>query len=183
VNLGGLGAVLQVFIEISLIVGMSTHQRKQLLEKWLEFCIRKRMKASAIIPALVYNDTPAAIAWLCQTFGFKKHLVVPGENGTVSHAELTMGEAMVMLGSASSGSDYAKMTRSPIDLGFQTQSPYLVVEDPDAVYASAKKNGARMVIDIKDEDYGGRGFSCADPEGYLWSFGSYDPWKKPSEHA
>ncbi len=37
--------------------------------------------------------------------------------------------------------------------------------------------GARIVIDIADQDYGGRGYACADPEGYLWWFGSYDPWR------
>jgi len=36
--------------------------------------------------------------------------------------------------------------------------------------------GAEVVIEIKDEDYGGRGCSCRDPEGNVWSFGSYDPW-------
>ncbi len=135
------------------------------------------MAASTIIPCLIYNDAPAAIKWLCVAFGFKKHLVVPGENGSIRHAELTLGKAMVMLGSSSSGSEYSKLTKSPADLGFQTQSPYVIVDDPDAIYATAKRNGARMVIDIKDEDHGGRGFTCADPEGHLWSFGTYDPWQ------
>ena len=135
------------------------------------------MTASSIIPGLIYNDAPAAIDWICEAFGFKKHLVVPGENGTIRHAELTLGKAMVMLGSSSSGSEYSKLTKSPADLGFQTQSPYVIVDHPDAIYATAKRNGARMVIDIKDEDHGGRGFTCADPEGHLWSFGTYDPWQ------
>ncbi len=135
------------------------------------------MSASSIIPGLIYNDAPAAIDWLCNAFGFKRHMIVPGENDTVRHAELTLGKAMVMLGSSSSGSAYSKLTMSPQDVGVQTQSPYLIVDDPDAIYTSAKKNGAHMVIDIKDEDHGGRGFTCADPEGHLWSFGTYDPWK------
>jgi uncharacterized glyoxalase superfamily protein PhnB len=48
--------------------------------------------------------------------------------------------------------------------------------DADAVYVRAKATGAKIVIEIKDEDYGGRGFSCYDLEGHLWSFGTYDPW-------
>lgn len=132
---------------------------------------------SSIIPGLIYTDAPAAIDWLCKAFGFKKHLVVSGENGMILHAELTLGKAMVMLGSSSSGSAYSKLTKSPAELGFQTQSPYLIVDDPDALYANAKKNGAHMVIDIKDGSHGGRGFTCADPEGHLWSFGTYDPWQ------
>jgi uncharacterized glyoxalase superfamily protein PhnB len=134
------------------------------------------MTASSIIPGLVYNDAPAAIEWLCKVFGFRKHLVVSGGNGAVHHAELTLGKAMVMLGSAKSGSGYSRLVRSPKDLGFRSQSPYVVVDDPDAIHASAKRNGAHMVIDIKDREHGGRDFTCSDPEGHLWSFGSYDPW-------
>ncbi len=42
--------------------------------------------------------------------------------------------------------------------------------------ACAKAAGAKIVIDIKDEDYGGRGYTCRDPEGHIWNFGTYDPW-------
>jgi len=45
------------------------------------------------------------------------------------------------------------------------------------LYQRAKAAGAEIVMDIKDEDYGGRGFWCRDPEGHLWSFGTYDPWE------
>ena len=41
---------------------------------------------STVIPAMRYRDANAAIEWLCKAFGFEKHLVVPGENGTVAHA-------------------------------------------------------------------------------------------------
>lgn len=51
-----------------------------------------------------------------------------------------------------------------------------MVEDVDALHARAIAAGAEIVIELKDEDYGGRGFSCRDPEGHLWTFGSYDPW-------
>ncbi|WP_336298521.1 MULTISPECIES: VOC family protein [Zeaxanthinibacter] len=46
----------------------------------------------------------------------------------------------------------------------------------DEHYNRAVAAGASIVLDIKDEDYGGRGYSCQDPEGYLWNFGSYNPW-------
>ena len=140
------------------------------------------MTASSIIPGLVYNDAPAAIEWLCKAFGFKKHLVVL-DNGVVHHAELTLGKAMVMLGSVKNGNAYSKLVRSPKELEFQSQSPYLVVDDPDSIYASAKRNCAHMVIDISDKDHGGRDFTCADLEGHLWSFGSYDPWAHPPQEG
>ena len=53
---------------------------------------------------------------------------------------------------------------------------YIVVEDPDALHDRAVAAGAEILIGLKDEDYGGRGFTCRDPEGQLWNIGSYDPW-------
>ena len=51
---------------------------------------------STVIPAMRYRDANAAIEWLCKAFGFEKHFVVPGENGTVAHAQLTFGNGMIM---------------------------------------------------------------------------------------
>ena len=60
--------------------------------------------------------------------------------------------------------------------GKVTQSAYVVVNDADAHYATTVAAGAKVVIDIKDEDYGGRGYLCRAPEDHLWYFGTYDPW-------
>ena len=131
---------------------------------------------SFIIPTLRYKDAPTAMEWLCQAFGFEKHLVVSGEDGTITHAQLRFGNAMIMLGSVVDN-DYGKLFRTPEDVhGFNTQAPYIFVEDVDEHYQRAIAAGAEIVLDIKDEDYGGRGYTCKDPEGHLWNFGSYDPW-------
>jgi uncharacterized glyoxalase superfamily protein PhnB len=58
----------------------------------------------------------------------------------------------------------------------ETQCAYVIVPDADAHYARAKAAGAVILRDIKTEDYGGRGYTCRDPEGHIWNFGSYDPW-------
>lgn len=135
-----------------------------------------RRTGTPVIPCLRYRDAVAAIAWLCDTFGFDRHLVVPGDDGTIAHAQLSFGGGMIMLGSAVD-SEYGRLIRQPDQIGdASTQSVYMVIADVDALYLRAKNAGARIVIGIKDEDYGGRGFSCLDPEGHLWSFGSYDPW-------
>ena len=132
---------------------------------------------ATIIPVLRYRDAPAAIDWLCQTFGFEKHLVVPNKNGTVAHAQLSFGNGMIMLGSVlENETEFGRLMRQPDEIGgAETQSAYVVVTDADAIYAAAKAGGAKIAVEIKDEDYGGRGFSCHDPEGHLWSFGTYDP--------
>ena len=131
-----------------------------------------------IIPCLRYRDAPAMIEWLCRHFGFQKQLVVPGGDGTVGHAQLCYGTGMIMLGSLAIENDYGRHVTVPDAIGGkETQTIYVVVPDADLIYARARTGGAEMLIDIKDEDYGGRGFTCRDPEGHIWSFGTYDPWK------
>ena len=137
------------------------------------------MKAIAIIPCILYNDATTAIDWLCNAFGFEKHLIVPDENGLIVHAQLTLGDIMIMIGSTERESDFTKLIKQPADIGnFETQSPYLVLAENDieAHYKKAKEQGAKMVIELRTEDYGGKNYSCYDPEGHLWNFGSYDPW-------
>jgi uncharacterized glyoxalase superfamily protein PhnB len=130
----------------------------------------------SVIPTLRYRDAGAAIDWLCAAFGFERQLVVPGEGGAIAHAQLTCGNGMVMLGSAADD-EFGRLQKSPVEVGgVGTQSPYVIVPDADAHYERAKAAGAAIVYDIRDEDYGGRGYSCRDPEGHLWNFGTYDPW-------
>jgi uncharacterized glyoxalase superfamily protein PhnB len=129
-----------------------------------------------VIPTLRYRDAPAAIEWLCKAFGFEKHLVVPDGNGGIAHAQLCFGNGMIMLGSARDD-EFGKLQKPPRDLGgVGTQSAYVVVADTDVHYRRAVAAGATVVMDIKDEDYGGRGYACRDLEGHVWNFGSFDPW-------
>ncbi len=135
-----------------------------------------RTTTAAVIPALRYRSAPAAIDWLCQAFGFERQLVVPGPNGTIAHAQLALGNGMIMLGSMHDN-EYGRLLKQPDEVGGAvTQSVYLVVGDADAVYTRVKAAGGRIAIDIKNEDYGGRGFTCYDLEGHLWNVGTYDPW-------
>jgi uncharacterized glyoxalase superfamily protein PhnB len=130
---------------------------------------------STIIPGLRYRNAPAAIEWLCNAFGFEKHLVIPGENDTIAHAQLSFGTGMIMLGSLRDDPRFPMQQPDQIS-GAETQFPYIIAPDCDAHYARAKAAGAQIVLDIHDEDYGGRGYACRDLEGHLWYFGSYNPW-------
>jgi uncharacterized glyoxalase superfamily protein PhnB len=86
---------------------------------------------------------------------------------------------MIMLGSMSRGGDYGKLMVHPDQIdGRQTQTVCLVVKDADLVYRQAREAGAEIVIELADADYGGRGFTCRDLEGHVWSIGTYDPWKQ-----
>jgi uncharacterized glyoxalase superfamily protein PhnB len=133
---------------------------------------------ATIIPTLRYRDAAAAIEWLCRAFGFERHLVVPGDNGRIEHAQLVLGNGMIMLGTQRDD-EFGKLQKTPAEVGgVGTESPYIVVADADAHHTRAVAAGAKVVYALKDEDYGGRGYSCRDPEGHLWSFGTYDPWKE-----
>ena len=135
--------------------------------------------SSTIIPTLRYRDDSRMIDWLCDVFGFTRHAVYQDEQGGIAYAQLCLGSGMIMLGSVRDD-EFGRLQATPATLGGTTQSPYIVVPDADIVYRRAKAAGAEIVVDIKDEDYGGRVFSCRDPEGHLWNIGTYDPWKAPS---
>ena len=136
---------------------------------------------AAVIPSMRYRDALAAIEWLWRAFGMEKNAVYMGDGNVVAHAQLTFGNGMVMLGSVDNGSAYGKLMAQPDEIGGrETQSVCLIVSDADAVYATAKAAGAEIVMDIEDASYGGRGFSCRDPEGHIWWIGTYDPWETPA---
>ena len=139
---------------------------------------RPAATTATIIPCLRYQDAPKAIDWLCRAFGLEKQLVVPGEGESIAHAQLLYGNGMIMLGSAGKhGGGFDELQRTPAEVGgVATQSPYVIVEDADAHYERARAAGAEIVLELVDQDYGGRGYSCRDLEGHLWSFGTYDPW-------
>jgi uncharacterized glyoxalase superfamily protein PhnB len=56
-----------------------------------------------------------------------------------------------------------------------SQGIYVAVEDPDAQHDRAKAAGARIIWELQDTDYGSRDYTALDPEGYVWSFGTYRP--------
>ena len=131
---------------------------------------------STVIPALRYRDARAAIDWLCQVFGFERRAVYDGPDGTIGHAELTLGGGMIMLGSQKDD-EYGRSFKSPGELGgVETRSAYIVVADAEMVYARALAAGAKVVRPLENTDYGSREFAVKDPEGHSWSVGTYDPW-------
>lgn len=131
---------------------------------------------SPVIPGLRYRDAKAAVDWLCRVVGFEARLVVPGEGESIAHAQLTLGRSMIMLGSQRDD-EFGRLLRGPqAGEGGVTQGAYIVVPDADAVYERVVASGVEIPLPIEDQDYGGRGFTCRDPEGHVWSIGSYDPW-------
>ncbi|MDH7640109.1 VOC family protein [Sphingomonas oryzagri] len=140
----------------------------------------------AIIPSIRYEDAPAAILFLCDAFGFLPHAIYPDEEDEqiIHHAQLVLDGNMLMLGSALPGEAqerYGWVT--PEEAGGVTSSLYVVVEDVDGHCERARANGATIIDEPHENDgYPGRGYAARDPEGHVWSFGSYDPFA-PIEDA
>lgn len=133
----------------------------------------------AIIPCLRYADAPAAIDFLCTAFGFERHAVHADEADAkiVHHAQLVERGNMIMLASIMPSEWVEKAgLKTVAEAGGNTQAPYIVIDDVDAHAARARAAGAEIIAEPEDQDYGGRVYSARDPEGYVWSFGSYDPW-------
>ncbi len=132
---------------------------------------------STVIPGHRYRNAPAAIDWLCQVFGFERHAVYEGKNGTIDHAELTLNGGMIMLGSGKDD-EYGRGFKSPGELGgIETRSVYIVVPDADAAHARAVAAGATITRPLQNTPYGSREFAVKDPEGHTWLAGTYDPWQ------
>ena len=121
-----------------------------------------------IYPILIYKDCPAAIDFLERAFGFERHAVHEGEDGAVVHGELRLGDELVMVSSASEGDERFNQVVGNYSL-------YIAVDDPDAHHDRAKAAGAAIDRELQDQDYGSRDYTARDPEGNLWSFGTYRP--------
>jgi len=132
---------------------------------------------SSVTISMGYRNAPEAIEWLCRVFGFHKHAVYPGPDNTILHSELTFGGGMIMIGSVQDG-PFRRFTKQPDEIdGAETRHISLIVDDADAVYARAKAARAEIVFELENKHYGGRDFTCRDPEGHIWNIGTYDPWK------
>ncbi|MBI1354333.1 MAG: hypothetical protein GC160_08300 [Acidobacteria bacterium] len=134
-----------------------------------------------IYPCLRYEDAPAMIEWLVRAFAFEKNAVYAADDGSIAHAQLSFGSAMIMLGSGkNSDSELDKVFRTPREAGpLSSQTIYIAVDDVDAHHNRAKAAGAEILMELTDQPYGSRDYICKDPEGNVWCFGTY--WPKVGE--
>jgi uncharacterized glyoxalase superfamily protein PhnB len=118
---------------------------------------------ATVVPVLVYEDVNAAIAWLCDTFGFKERLRAGGPGGIVSHAQLDIGECAVMLGRQ--GGEFR-----PPHPGEVTQYVAVHVDDVDAHHEQSRKRGARILKPPGNMPFGERQYTVEDIGGHRWTF-------------
>ena len=126
-----------------------------------------------LTPFLRYQDAPAALDWLERAFGFERLMEAPGPDGTIAHAQLGVGDSVIMLSSARE--DNPLGLKSPRETSGTSQGIYVLVDDVDNHHDRARAAGAEIANPLQDMDYGSREYAARDPEGYLWSFGTYRP--------
>jgi uncharacterized glyoxalase superfamily protein PhnB len=124
---------------------------------------------------MTYRDAAKMTDWLERAFGFRKHVAYTAEDGKVIHAELALGDCLLMLGTHKDDTAFSRLVRPPADVGVATQAVYVAVSDADKAFAKAKSAGAEIVMGLTDQPYGSRDFICRDPEGQVWCFGTYAP--------
>lgn len=124
-------------------------------------------------PILRARDARALIRFLVDAFGFVE-TAVHGEGDLVGHAELAwpLGGG-IMLGSVRDDPN------DPWAAPPGTFGAYVVTDDPDGLHDRALKAGATIVRELRETDYGSRDFAARDPEGNLWSFGTYRGEARP----
>ena len=117
--------------------------------------------------ALSYRDPKAALAWLEKAFGFQTVMVISGEDGRIAHAEMRVGNGLLML-----GGEWSERHRSPRSVqGFNTQTVHVHLEsDLDGHCQRARNAGASILQEPDDQFYGDRTYRAIDPEGHIWSF-------------
>ncbi|HRN84259.1 MAG TPA: hypothetical protein PK857_05505 [Hyphomicrobium sp.] len=135
------------------------------------------LPAPHLMPLMRYRDLAEAMSWLERAFGFEKQIAVSDNDGAAIYGQMTYRGSLLMMG-AVRDTDLDKLMRQPDEVGdVETQSCYVVVDDADAHYARAVDAGAEIVLEITSDGLGRRGYSCRDPQGHIWNFGTYNPAK------
>lgn len=126
-----------------------------------------------LIPVFRYTDCTAAVEFLTDVFGFTPGNIYRDEAGNVVHAELSFGHGAIMIGPVADTA-FGKFMRQPKEAGGITASFFVVVNDPDAHFARSQAAGFEILLPLRDESYGSREYSVRDPEGHIWTFGTYE---------
>jgi PhnB protein len=121
----------------------------------------------AITPSLAYRNAPAAMGWYKKIFGAREIMCMKDAEGTIVHAELQIGDSVLML-----SEENPEYNKSPFTLNGTPVILNLYVPDADIVFAQATQEGAEVIFPLQDQFYGDRSGRIRDPFGYLWIISS-----------
>lgn len=123
----------------------------------------------SVSPYLIVKGAVRAMAFYEKAFGAQPRLCLPAPGGGIGHAELLIGDSVVMLADEFPGLE----ARCPHALGGSPVSLLIYVEDVDAVFARALAAGARQLRPLENRFYGDRAGQVEDPFGHLWTLASH----------
>jgi PhnB protein len=132
-----------------------------------------------VTPYLAVDDAAEAIAYYTKAFGAKERSRMEAPDGSIGHAELEIGDSLVML----SDPFPQATTRTPKELGGTTATVFLYVEDVDAVVKRAVDAGATVTMEVADQFWGDRFGAITDPFGHSWSIATHVEDVPPDEMA
>jgi PhnB protein len=133
----------------------------------------------AVTPYLVVDGAARALEFYRQVFGATERMRMPGPGGKIGHAEINIGDSVVML-----ADEHPEMgARGPRAFGGAAVSLHLYVPDADATVKKAVAAGAKVVRPVEDKFYGDRMGSIEDPFGHHWHVSTHKEDVSPDEMA
>ncbi|MFJ8011387.1 VOC family protein [Streptomyces sp. NPDC096339] len=130
-----------------------------------------------VTPYLCIDGAAAAIDFYVSVLGARERMRMSAPGGRIGHAELELGNSLIMLADEYPGMDF----RSPAAVGGTPVTLHVYVEDVDAVFAKALARGATELRPVKDEFYGDRTGQFKDPFGHRWNVASHIEDVQPDE--
>ena len=132
-----------------------------------------------VIPYLSIDGAADAITFYTKVFGARERVRMDAPGGKIGHAELEIGDSLLMLSDAFPGAT----SRPPTELGGTTAGAFMYVEDVDGVVKRAVESGATITMEIADQFWGDRFGSITDPFGHSWSIATHVEDVPPEEMA
>ena len=130
-----------------------------------------------LTPYLIVDGAGAAIDFYCSVLGATERMRMPAPDGRVGHAELQLGDSMIMLADENAQMD----SRGPRAIGGTPVSLHVYVEDSDAVFERAVQAGAKALQPVEDRFYGDRSGQFEDPFGHRWDVSTHVEDVPPEE--
>jgi len=130
-----------------------------------------------VTPYLIVDGAGAAIDFYCSVLGATERVRMPGPDGRIGHAELQLGDSIIMLADENAQMD----VRGPRAIGGTPVSLHVYVEDSDAVFERAVQAGARALRAVEDRFYGDRSGQFEDPFGHRWDVSTHVEDVPPEE--
>lgn len=122
----------------------------------------------SVTPYLIVKDASRAIEFYKNSFGAQEIMRFPGPNGTIAHAELRIGDSVIML-----ADEQQAQYRSPETYGGSPVSLMIYIPDVDKTFRQAVANGAKEIRAVQDQFYGDRSGNLVDPFGHVWTVATH----------